>query len=53
VSGGATAALLPVFFLLPNCVAFQDRLTLTAIGNRHGAGLSRGVIPNATACRRC
>jgi len=31
VSGGATAALLPVFFLLPNCVAFQDRLTLTAI----------------------
>lgn len=25
VSGGATAALLPVFFLLPISVAFQDR----------------------------
>ena len=31
VSGGATAALLPVFFLLPIAVAFQDRPTLTAI----------------------
>jgi two-component system NarL family sensor kinase len=31
VSGGATAALLPVFFLLPITVAFQDRPGLTAI----------------------
>ncbi|KWX23420.1 ATPase [Mycolicibacterium wolinskyi] len=31
VSGGATAALLPVFFLLPISVAFQDRPILTAI----------------------
>lgn len=31
VSGGATAALLPVFFLLPISVAFQDRPVLTAI----------------------
>ncbi len=31
VSGGATAALLPVFFLLPISVAFQDRPWLTAI----------------------
>jgi len=31
VSGGATAALLPVFFLLPITVAFQDRPSLTAI----------------------
>lgn len=31
VSGGATAALLPVFFLLPISLAFQDRPTLTAI----------------------
>lgn len=31
VSGGATAALLPVFFLLPISVAFQDRPLLTAI----------------------
>lgn len=30
VSGGATAALLPVFFLLPISVAFQDRPVLTA-----------------------
>jgi two-component system, NarL family, sensor kinase len=30
VSGGATAALLPVFFLLPLSVAFQDRPVLTA-----------------------
>jgi two-component system NarL family sensor kinase len=29
VSGGATAALLPVFFLLPISVAFQDRPVLT------------------------
>lgn len=31
VSGGATAALLPVFFLLPISIAFQDRPLLTAI----------------------
>ena len=31
VSGGATAALLPVFFLLPLTVAFQDRPRLTAL----------------------
>lgn len=31
VSGGATAALLPVFFLLPIAVAFQDRPVRTAI----------------------
>ena len=31
VSGDATAALLPVFFLLPISVAFQDRPALTAI----------------------
>jgi two-component system, NarL family, sensor kinase len=31
VSGGATAALLPVFFLLPISVAFQDRPAWTAI----------------------
>jgi two-component system, NarL family, sensor kinase len=31
VSGGATAALLPVFFLLPISVAFQDRPLLTGI----------------------
>jgi two-component system NarL family sensor kinase len=31
VSGGATAALLPVFFLLPVTVAFQDRPLRTAI----------------------
>ncbi len=31
VSGGATAALLPVFFIVPIAVAFQDRPTLTAI----------------------
>lgn len=31
VSGGATAALLPVFFLLPISVAFQDRPILTGI----------------------
>ncbi|MCV7221129.1 sensor histidine kinase [Mycolicibacterium elephantis] len=31
VSGGATAALLPVFFVLPIAVAFQDRPLLTAI----------------------
>lgn len=30
VSGGATTALLPVFFLLPISVAFQDRPALTA-----------------------
>jgi two-component system NarL family sensor kinase len=38
VSGGATAALLPVFFLLPLSVAFQDRPTLTAV-----LGLSTAV----------
>ena len=31
VSGGATAALLPVFFLLPIFVAFHDRPVLTAV----------------------
>ncbi|WP_396935306.1 sensor histidine kinase [Mycolicibacterium sp.] len=31
VSGGATAALLPVFFLLPISIAFQDRPILTAL----------------------
>jgi two-component system NarL family sensor kinase len=31
LSGGATAALLRVFFLLPISVAFQDRPALTAI----------------------
>ena len=31
VSGGATVALLPVFFLLPISVAFQDRPALTAV----------------------
>ena len=31
VSGGATAALLPVFFLLPLSVAFGDRPVLTAL----------------------
>lgn len=31
VSGGATAALLPVFFLLPVAIAFQDRPWRTAI----------------------
>lgn len=31
VSGGATAALLPVFFLVPIAVAFQDRPVLTAL----------------------
>jgi len=31
VSGGATVALLPVFFLLPISVAFQDRPSLTAV----------------------
>ena len=31
VSGGATAALLPVFFLLPIAMAFQDRPMRTAI----------------------
>jgi two-component system, NarL family, sensor kinase len=31
VSGGATAALLPVFFLLPISVAFQNRPMLTAV----------------------
>ncbi|MCV7172835.1 sensor histidine kinase [Mycobacterium manitobense] len=38
VSGGATAALLPVFFLLPLSVAFQDRPVLTAV-----LGLSTAV----------
>ncbi|MHC9292610.1 sensor histidine kinase [Mycobacterium sp. LTG2003] len=39
VSGGATAALLPVFFLLPISVAFQDRPILTAIlGTTTAAG---------------
>jgi two-component system NarL family sensor kinase len=38
VSGGATAALLPVFFLLPISVAFQDRPMLTGV-----LGLSAAV----------
>lgn len=38
VSGGATAALLPVFFLLPISVAFQDRPVLTGV-----LGLSAAV----------
>ncbi|MCP9272469.1 sensor histidine kinase [Mycolicibacterium arenosum] len=38
VSGGATAALLPVFFLLPISVAFQDRPLLTGV-----LGLSAAV----------
>jgi two-component system, NarL family, sensor kinase len=41
VSGGATAALLPVFFLLPIAVAFQDRPTLTAI---LGTGTALGYL---------
>lgn len=41
VSGGATAALLPVFFLLPIAVAFQDRPTLTAI---LGVGTALGYL---------
>jgi two-component system, NarL family, sensor kinase len=41
VSGGATAALLPVFFLLPVAVAFQDRPTLTAI---LGTGTALGYL---------
>lgn len=41
VSGGATAALLPVFFLLPIAVAFQDRPTLTAI---LGVGTAVGYL---------
>jgi two-component system NarL family sensor kinase len=41
VSGGATAALLPVFFLLPIAVAFQDRPMLTAI---LGTGTALGYL---------
>jgi two-component system NarL family sensor kinase len=41
VSGGATAALLPVFFLLPISVAFQDRPALTAI---LGTGTAVGYL---------
>ncbi|WP_166907561.1 sensor histidine kinase [Mycobacterium sp. DL440] len=41
VSGGATAALLPVFFLLPISVAFQDRPWLTAL---LGAGTALGYL---------
>ncbi|MGV0737416.1 sensor histidine kinase [Mycobacterium syngnathidarum] len=41
VSGGATAALLPVFFLLPISVAFQDRPWLTAL---LGASLAVGYL---------
>lgn len=37
VSGGATAALLPVFFLLPISVAFQDRPMLTGVLGLAGA----------------
>jgi two-component system NarL family sensor kinase len=38
VSGGATAALLPVFFLLPISIAFQDRPWLTALLGAATAG---------------
>jgi two-component system, NarL family, sensor kinase len=38
VSGGATAALLPVFFLLPISVAFQDRPLLTGVLGLLAAG---------------
>ncbi|MGB0436683.1 MAG: sensor histidine kinase [Mycobacterium sp.] len=41
VSGGATAALLPVFFLLPISVAFQDRPILTAV---YGTGIAVGYL---------
>ncbi|MGV0794813.1 sensor histidine kinase [Mycolicibacterium sp. XJ1819] len=41
VSGGATAALLPVFFVLPIAVAFQDRPGLTAI---LGTGTALGYL---------
>ena len=41
VSGGATAALLPVFFLLPISVAFQDRPMLTAL---YGTGTAVGYL---------
>lgn len=41
VSGGATAALLPVFFLLPISVAFQDRPWLTAL---LGGGTALGYL---------
>ena len=41
VSGGATAALLPVFFLVPVAVAFQDRPALTAI---LGTGTALGYL---------
>jgi two-component system NarL family sensor kinase len=41
VSGGATAALLPVFFLLPISVAFGDRPVLTAI---FGIGTAVGYL---------
>jgi two-component system, NarL family, sensor kinase len=41
VSGGATAALLPVFFLLPISVAFQDRPALTAV---LGVGTALGYL---------
>jgi two-component system, NarL family, sensor kinase len=41
VSGGATAALLPVFFILPIAVAFQDRPMLTAI---LGTGTALGYL---------
>ena len=50
VSGGATAALLPVFFLLPISVAFQDRPAMTAIiGTVTAWAISRcgSSIPNA------
>ncbi len=46
VSGGATAALLPVFFLLPISVAFQDRPWLTALlGASTALGYLRGLDP--------
>ena len=56
VSGGATAALLPVFFLLPISVAFQDRPWMTAIiGTVTAAGYLAVWIftPSATTRSAC
>ena len=52
VSGGATAALLPVFFLLPISVAFQDRPTLTAILGTSTADLLFGGVDRLLQTRR-
>jgi two-component system, NarL family, sensor kinase len=50
LSGGATAALLPVFSLLPIFMALQDRPTLTVIGTATALGyLAVWIsIPNFT-----